>query len=476
MLKRTNPLLRTDTYKYSHWKQYPPHTTMIESYIESRGADGLVTSDLMFFGLQYHLNAYLGDMPTHADNDAAAQFAAKHFGRDDIYPHAGFKRIIDLGYYPVTIDALPEGAIVPLHNIVARIRSTDPQTFWAVSWLETQLIRAIWYPTTVATNSLSAKRIIYKNLVETSDDPDGEIGFKLHDFAARGASSRESAALGGAAHLLNFLGTDTAEGIELLRLYYGADMPGFSIPASEHSTITTWGQGGEVDAFANMIKQFAKPGTLVACVSDSFDIFAAAEHLWGEQLHDQVVESGAIIVVRPDSGEPDKVVLQLLDILGNKFGYTINSKGFKVLNHVRVIQGDGMTPALVRYLYDRMKHFGWAGSNVAVGMGGGLYNVKRDTLKWADKVSLALVGGEMVHVFKQPVTADFKKSRSGHLDLIINPQGLYETVDRSKAHGAYGGVPSQLVRYYADGALTNVEDFTVIRSRADAAFKQTFGT
>jgi nicotinamide phosphoribosyltransferase len=65
---------------------------------------------------------------------------------------------------------------------------------------------------------------------KTSDDPAGQLSFKLHDFGARGVSSGESAGLGGMAHLVNFMGTDTMEALLAARRYYGAEMAGFSIP------------------------------------------------------------------------------------------------------------------------------------------------------------------------------------------------------------------------------------------------------
>ena len=98
------------------------------------------------------------------------------------------------------------------------------------------------------------KRVILESLIETSDDPIGEIGFKLHDFGSRGVSSRESARIGGAAHLVNFLGSDTVEGVRAANHYYGtADgMAGYSIPAAEHSTITMWGRENEAHAYREL--------------------------------------------------------------------------------------------------------------------------------------------------------------------------------------------------------------------------------
>ena len=78
----------------------------------------------------------------------------------------------------------------------------------------------------------------------------------LHDFGYRGSSSSESAALGGAAHLVNFMGTDTIAGLRLLMAHYGAAEPGYSVPAAEHSTITAWGEDGELDAYRHILNRF----------------------------------------------------------------------------------------------------------------------------------------------------------------------------------------------------------------------------
>ena len=85
--------------------------------------------------------------------------------------------------------------------------------------------------------------------LEKTDGSREGLPFKLHDFGARGATSREQAGIGGAAHLIASLGTDTVSGLLFARNYYGADMAGFSIPAAEHSTMTSWGGApGEVEA------------------------------------------------------------------------------------------------------------------------------------------------------------------------------------------------------------------------------------
>ncbi|MCG8429290.1 MAG: nicotinate phosphoribosyltransferase, partial [Chromatiales bacterium] len=245
------------------------------------------------------------------------------------------------------------------------------------------------------------------------------VEFKLHDFGQRGVSSQESAGLGGMAHLVNFMGTDTITGPLYARLYYDAEMAGFSIPAAEHSTITAWGQEGEVDAFRNMLNQFGGEGKVVAVVSDSYDIYNAAEKLWGETLKQAVIDSGALVVIRPDSGTPWEVVPKVFEILGSKFGYTTNGKGYKVLKHVRVIQGDGVNPDSIARILSALKQHQWSTENIAFGMGGALLQkLDRDTQKFAMKCSAVKVDGQWRDVFKDPVTDRSKQSKPGKLDLI----------------------------------------------------------
>jgi len=420
-----NLILNTDSYKTSHWLQYPPGTDATFFYVESRGG---VYDRTVFFGLQAILKEYLGELITHAMIDEARDLLAAH---GEPFNEAGWRGIVERheGRLPVRIRAVPEGTVVPTHHVLVTIESTDPQCAWLPSYLETLLLR-LWYPVTVATISWHVKRTIREFLLRTSDDPDGQLPFKLHDFGARGVSSAESAGLGGLAHLVNFLGTDTLSAVLTARAYYHEAMAGYSIPAAEHSTITAWGREREVDAFRNMLRQFGKPGAIVACVSDSYDIFHAIRDMWGRELRDEVIASGATVVIRPDSGDPADVVHQSLLLLDEAFGSTVNGKGYKVLKHVRLIQGDGVNPTSIRAILERVTTAGYATDNIAFGMGGALLQqLNRDTQKFALKCSAARIDGGWTDVYKQPVTDPGKLSKRGRLTLLHHPEyGTWRTV------------------------------------------------
>jgi nicotinamide phosphoribosyltransferase len=466
-----NLLLNTDSYKASHWLQYPPGTDATFFYVESRGG---VHDRTVFFGLQAILKEYLAKPITHADIDEARDLFAAH---GEPFNETGWRYIVDHhgGLMPIRIRAVPEGTVVPTHQALVTIESTDPNAYWVPSYLETLLLR-LWYPVTVATISWHAKQTIRQFLERTSDDPEGQLPFKLHDFGARGVSSTESAAFGGAAHLVNFLGTDTVSGLLLARRYYHEPMAGFSIPAAEHSTITSWGREHEVDAYRNMLTQFGKPGAIVAVVSDSYDIFHAIREHWGKTLRDEVIASGATLVVRPDSGDPVDVVHQCVTMLDEAFGHTVNSKGYKVLNHVRVIQGDGINPTSIRAILERITSYGYATDNLAFGMGGALLQrLDRDTQKFALKCSAARVNGEWIDVYKDPVTDKGKSSKRGRMTLLRHREyGHFKTVpvppEAASLEEAVKplGFDDAMVTVWEDGRIVNDWTFAQVRELANA--------
>lgn len=459
-----NRIIDTDSYKASHWLQYPPNTELVHSYLESRGSER-EWRETVFFGLQYILKRYFLERFTQDMVEEAREVIIAH---GEPFNYDGWTSLIRKhgGRLPLRVRAVPEGSVVPLRNVLMTVENTDPEFFWLTSWFETQLMR-IWYPCTVATQSFHIKRDVFSFLEETADDAAAEIGFKVHDFGARGVSSQETAAIGGAAHLVNFFGTDTMAALLIHRNFYNTAMAGFSIPAAEHSTITSWGRENEAEAYRNMLRNFAKPGSLVAVVSDSWNIYEAVEKIWGEQLRQEVIDSGATVVIRPDSGEPVEVVARVAEILGAKFGYEVNSKGYKVLRNVRIIQGDGVNERSIHEILQRLKSNGFSTSNIAFGIGGALLQkIDRDTLKFAYKCSAIVSDGKLIEVYKQPITDSGKNSKRGRLDLVRSGGG-FETVKLDTAEQR--SAPNSAMRtVYENGDLLIDDDLETIRERAES--------
>jgi len=385
----------------------------VYSYIEARYGDNPFT---VVFGIQAFIKEYLSKPITQADIDEAADIFAAHgvpFNRE------GLEYILaeHNGYMPVEIRCVPEGSKLAIRGVMATMVNTDPNVPWLTNYLETAVLRAIWYPTTVATNSYFVKQAMIDFWKMSSDSPIESLDFKLHDFGARGVSSEESAGLGGMAHLINFLGTDTVSGLMYARRYYGADMAGYSIPAAEHSTITSWGRENESAAYRNMIVAFPD-SPIVAIVSDSYDLDNAVTNIYGRELKELIETSGKLVVVRPDSGDPASTVCRTIQKLMDRFGYTVNSKGYLVLpDYIRVIQGDGIDRHSLPLILAAMREQNLSIDNIAFGMGGGLLqHCNRDTYGFAMKCSAICVDGEWRDVYKDPKTDPSKASKRGRFD------------------------------------------------------------
>lgn len=457
-LSEQNIILDTDSYKSSHYLQYPKGLSKLFSYLESRGGR---YPQVRFFGLQYILDKYLTRRITAEMVEEAKTLIEAH---GEPFPYQGWMRVVEVhdGKLPLEIRAVPEGTNVPIHNVMMSCTNTDPELPWLVGWFETALMR-VWYPTTVATQSWHIREIIRKALEQTSDRSAEELPFKLHDFGSRGVSSRETAGIGGLAHLTNFMGTDTLEALRIARNHYGADIAGFSIPAAEHSTITSWGKENEVEAYRNMVRSFGQQGKIYAVVSDSYDLKHAINVYWGETLKQEVMASGATLVVRPDSGDPPAMVRMAIRALAAKYGTTVNSKGYQVLNHVRVIQGDGIDENIIQQILHNLIVDGFSAENVAFGMGGALLQkVDRDTQRFAYKASAGLVDGAYRGIYKDPVTDPGKRSKDGVLDLILEDQKLvtraYYTFDTTFPNSAMRTV-------YRNGTLLVRDTLEDIRQR-----------
>lgn len=475
-----NPLLLSDSYKYSHHLQMPPGTDGYYGYGTARSSQIRDIDYTINFGLQMNIKQYLMTPFTKEDIAEAKELITAH---GEPFPEDMLLHVLNAygGYAPVNINALKEGTKTPLGLPMFTVEAVDddaklgPSISTYGSFIETLLLKGLWYPSTVATISRQCKELIKAYLKLTSDvDADQAVLSMLQDFAFRGVSSNESAGIGGLGHLVNFRGTDTVMALVYGRRYYNAPMAGFSIPASEHSTMTSWGMddAGETAAFRNMIKQFGRPGSAYAIVSDGRNIYNAVEKLFGDVLRQEIIEAGGTLIVRPDSGDPVAVVCKVVSLLAAKFGYTMNSKGFRVLNNVRVIQGDGINYESIKSILFALQLNGYSTENVSFGMGGGLLqSVNRDTFGFALKCSAIRVNGVWKDVYKDPI-AGGKTSRAGR---VITMLGEEATFDRgqiikvpSLVHGLEGQGTNLLEPLYRPGQLMRDESLEQIRVLADS--------
>lgn len=465
---KINLILKTDSYKVGHWGMYDSiDIKTIYSYFEAR--KGAKFSETTFFGLQYFLKQLEGIVVTRAHITEAKEFVKLHLGNEELFNEDMWTYIIDNlgGKLPLVIRAVPEGMNIPEGNVLMTIENTDPRCAALVNHFET-LLTHIWYTSTVATQSKEIKKILKTFLDETSDKP-GHLQFQMHDFGERGVSSMETAGLGGMAHLVNFMGTDTIEGVLYAKKTYGEPMAGYSVVASEHSVMTSRMEEGEFDVLKILLEKY--PKGILSLVLDSYDIDSAVLHLTTEFLPLVKSREGKV-VIRPDSGKPIDVTLRLFKILEETLSseITLNSKGYKCLpDYIGMIYGDGLDIEMIQKILIALKEHNWASDNIVFGMGGGLLQkVNRDTQRFAFKCSANQTSDGVWHdVYKNPIDArkggETKASKKGKLKLI-NHNSVFMTVRQDDPE--YIDYQDLLVEVFRDGEIKKLFTFQEIRQNA----------
>ncbi|MFW5872342.1 MAG: nicotinate phosphoribosyltransferase, partial [bacterium] len=373
--------------------------------------------------------------------DASVKFKSHFFG-NETFNRSGWETIVNDygGKLPVKIKAVPEGSVVSVNNVLMTVENTGgKETAWLTNYLETFLSR-IWYPCTVATKSYNIKKIINRYLDETASNKD-LLPFLLHDFGSRGVSSQESAAIGGAAHLVNFLGTDTVVAMDFVNDNYNVPYEGIghSVFATEHSLMTSLGEEGESEIIQNILDK--NPLGIVSVVADSYNYYRNVSEYVGQKFKKQIIDrynsSNGIptkYVIRPDSitsnhPTPEDLVVWTYEQLERDYGVTINEKGYKELHPaVGVIWGDGIDIDGVEKILEALKFNKYATTGMIFGMGGSLLQrLNRDTARFAFKCSAQKQNGKWVDIMKNPLDQT-KKSKAGRLKLVENPKNYFKTL------------------------------------------------
>lgn len=458
-----NIILDVDSYKFgSHWNMYPEGLQHIYSYWESRVGAKYPTT--LFYGLQPILREL--EEPLHPDDvEEAKAYCDTHLG-EGAFNEEGFNYILEKhkGLWPISICAVPEGSIIPESNVMMTIENTDPNVPWIGQYLETLLSR-VWYTSTVATRSYHIKQMLRKFVENTCDDLT-PLPFMLHDFGARSVSCTEQAGLGGSAHLINFLGTDTVPALKFIQTYYGhCDNLGYSVPATEHSIACMEGVEGEANVVKRLLDRY--PSGILSLVADSYNIYRFVDTIL-PQFKEQILARDGKLVVRPDSvtkfhPEPADQVVWILKELHKTFGSTINSKQYRVLNKCAVLWGDGITEDQMERICAEAQINGFASSNLVFGCGSYLLQkLDRDTQRFAFKASAACLGGEWKDVYKEPLD-NSKSSKKGKL-ILVKHMGGYETLTSNDP--IYPVAKDELREVFRDGYMLKEYTFDQVRENA----------
>lgn len=419
-----NIMLTVDSYKTTMWQMEVPGVEDNFFYFEMR--NGAKYPKAVFVTLQAILLKHLTGVRVDGNSIREAKTIIDAHMGPGIFNEEGWRYISKKhgGKLPVEICAVPEGSVNDIGTVLFTVHATDPECAWLPRYLETVLSQ-VWYGSTVATLSRQVKLDYADHMMATLGNTDG-IEFKLHDFGCRGVSSMESAELGGLAHLVNFMGTDTIPALAAARDYYDADLStlAFSVPASEHSIMTVLGEDGE-DLIIQHLLDTVSTGIL-SVVGDSFSIKSfVAEKVCGK-FKQQIQERDGTFVIRPDSPTPEwpmasDQMVWIYQTLWDTFGGTVSPTGYKILDsHVNVLWGDGIDQGGIHHILMALKNAGFATTNVS-GMGGGLLQkVNRDTQRCAMKLSAQKRNGIWYDVQKRPLDKS-KWSKTGRFEELDLP-------------------------------------------------------
>lgn len=438
-----NAMLLCDFYKLAHRSQYLPKTEKVYSTWTPRKSlnskiDFVVTAGFQKFVKEFLITFFDENFFKANKTSVVSEYSrivkntlgisnpeTKHI--EDLH---------DLGYLPIKIKAVKEGTIVPLRTPILTIENTDNRFFWLTNYLETLLSDELWKMSTSATMAYKARSILNKYAMETVGDT-SFVPFQGHDFSMRGMSGLYDAETSGLGHLMSFVGTDTIPAILGAEKYYNAnvekELVGTSIPATEHATMCANGMD-EKKTFERLLTEIY-PNGFISVVSDTWDFWNVIGTVL-PQLKEIIMKRDGKLVIRPDSGDPVKIICGnpdsqneyerkgLIESLWDIFGGTVSSKGFKVLDsHIGAIYGDSITLDRMEAICEGLKAKGFASINCVYGIGSFTYQyVTRDTLGFAMKATLVVVDGVEHHIYKDPKTdSGTKKSQKGGVIVMEDP-------------------------------------------------------
>jgi len=483
-----NPLLLTDGYKVDHRRQYPDNTTLVYSNWTPRKSRIEGIDDVVFFGLQYFIKKYIIEefdvnffaKPKDEVVKAYSRRINNYLGQNSVGTDH-IAALHDLGYIPMVFKALPEGVSVPIKVPMFTMYNTLPEFFWLTNYFETILSTTVWLPCNSATIAKQYRMILDKYAAETSSVPEF-VDWQGHDFSMRGMAGLEAALISASGHLLSFSGTDTIPAIDFLEQYYNADsdseLVGGSVAATEHSVMSMGTNSAEQETFKRLVTQ-VYPNGIVSVVSDTWDLWKVlTEYI--PNLKQEILNRDGKLVIRPDSGDPVKIICGdpdsldvnakkgVVQLLWDTFGGSTNDKGYKELDsHVGAIYGDSITLERARQICEGLKQNGFASTNVVLGIGSFTYQYNtRDTFGFAMKATYGEVDGEGRDIYKDPITDDGTKKSARGLMKIVKENNQYKLLDGVSWADEKQG---ELKEVFRDGNLLVDEKLSDIRARVKNA-------
>jgi nicotinamide phosphoribosyltransferase len=484
---KINPLMLIDFYKADHRRQYPEGTEIVYSNFTPRKSRQAENDNLVFFGLQYFIKEYLVKQWNEGFFNQPKETVVADYkrrmdnalGKDSI-PIEHIAELHDLGYLPLIVKGLPEGTIVSPKIPVVTVYNTKPRFFWLTNYLESLMSAILWKPATSATTAYQYRKTFNEYAKNTVSDTNIDfVYWQGHDFSFRGMSGIEDASISAAGHLLSFYGTDTVPAIDFHEIYYNAnsdkELIGGSVPATEHSVMCMGTKDNEIATFDRLISELY-PNGIVSIVSDTWDFWKVITEFL-PQLKSKILARNGKVVIRPDSGDPVKIIIGdenatpgspeykgAIECMWEIFGGTITDKGYKLLDsHIGLIYGDSITLQRQKDILAGLKKKGFASFNVVLGIGSYTYEyVTRDTFGFAMKATYGEVNGEGRNIFKDPKTDDGTKKSAKGLLAVHEVNGKLTLKDQCTWEEEKGGL---LKTVFENGKIVNEQSLSEIRNR-----------
>lgn len=484
-------ILLTDGYKLDHRRQYPEGTEFVYSNWTPRSCQYFpeASEGTVVFGIEYFIKKYLLEEFNKNFFNRPKEEVIEEFSRrinTFLGPNqVGINHISalhDLGYLPIEIKALPEGTLCPIGVPVLTVINTVPEFFWITNYLETLMSACLWLPMTSATSARLYKKRLMEHALKTGFHDQPGLDFLCHDFSMRGMAGIEAAIMSGLGHLTSFTGSETIPALEAAEEYYNADadseLLAGTVPATEHSVMCAGGMEDEFETFKRLITEIYPTG-IVSIVSDTWDFWQVITE-YMPRLKDTIMSRDGRVVVRPDSGDPVKIICGdpeadpnspeykgAYQLLGEIFGTTVNEKGYKVLDtHIGLIYGDSITLERQHQIYSQLEDKGFAATNLVLGIGSYTYQFKsRDSLGFAMKATWCQINGEAKEIFKNPKTdSGMKKSLKGLLQ-VYKEDGVYKVKDQVSKEEEQQGC---LQTIFKNGVLYKAGFLDTIRQNVNA--------
>jgi nicotinamide phosphoribosyltransferase len=484
---KMNPLMLIDFYKADHRRQYPEGTELVYSNFTPRKSRQEGNDKLVFFGLQYFVKEYLVKQWNEGFFNIPKEKVVADYkrrmdnalGKDSI-PIEHIAELHDLGYLPLIVKGLPEGTIVSTKIPVVTVYNTQPKFFWLTNYLESLMSAILWKPATSATTAFQYRRVFNEYAKQTVSDTNIDfVYWQGHDFSFRGMSGIEDACMSAAGHLLSFYGTDSVPAIDFHELYYNAnsdnELIGGSVPATEHSVMCMGTKDNEIATFERLIEEIY-PSGIVSIVSDTWDFWKVITEFL-PQLKTKILARNGKLVIRPDSGDPVKIIIGdkdatpgspeykgAIECMWEVFGGTTTEKGYKLLDsHIGLIYGDSITLQRQKDILQGLKEKGFASFNVVLGIGSYTYEyVTRDTYGFAMKATYGEVNGEARNIFKDPKTDDGTKKSAKGLMQVTEVDGKLVMKDQCTWEEEKQGL---LKTVFENGKIVKEQSLSEIRNR-----------